>query len=224
MKKIYIILLVSLVFLSQNLFSQERHRLTKSKEPYDIFYTFKPYYLIPKGDYLPKNYNIGAGMNFGLEYQFQEIKLGIGVELGYAIINPNTYKIKYLPKKHLFAAHQVPFSIYTNYYLLNQESYYNFWDRLKPYVGVGLSAIWGRYDYSLSNEDNKKDDVFGYYLRDYEGQAGIRLGFLSKAGLLISGNNHAFGFEFGYQHYFAWDRLEPQQHITYGFTYIYIMQ
>jgi len=223
MKKFYTLLLLSIVCLSQTGFSQDRHRL-KNKEPYDIFYIAKPFFLQSKGNDLTKNYNNGAGINLGLEYQFQELNLGLGFELGYAYINPNSYKIKYLPRKYLFTANQIPFTVYTNYYLHNEATYYNFLDRIKPYVGLGLGVIWGRYDYSLSSDANKSDNDFGYYLREYEGQSGLRVGLLPRAGIIFATEQNAFGFELGYQTYFSWDRLEPQSHLTLGLTYVYIIE
>lgn len=212
-----------MVCLCQTAFSQNRHRL-KNKEPYDIFYIAKPFFLQSKGEDLTKNYNNGGGINFGLEYQFQEKNFGVGFELGYAYIHPNSYKIPFLPRKFLFAANQIPFTVYTNYYFHNEASYYNFVDRLKPYIGIGFGAIWGKYDYSLSSDANKSENDFGYYLREYEGQSGVRVGILPRAGLLISTEHHAFGFEVGYQCYFAWDRLEAQKHLTVGLTYAYIIE
>ncbi|MDD3286397.1 hypothetical protein SDC9_25486 [bioreactor metagenome] len=224
MKKLFVLLVFALMLcLSNTAKSQDYHRLANG-EPYDIFYIAKPAFFSAYGDYFPVNYDKGAGINFALEYQFQEIKVGVGVELGYTFMKSNSYKIKYLPRKFLNDASQIPLTIYVNYYLHNQESYFSFGDRLKPYVGIGFGAIWGKYDYSLSTDANKDYDAFGYYLREYEGQAGIRVGILPRIGLLISGERHAFGFEAGYQHYFSLGRLEQQQHFSVGLTYCYIIQ
>ena len=51
-------------------------------------------------------------------------------------------------------------------------NYYIFNERIKPYVGLGIGTIWGRYDYSLSTEESTEE----YYLRDFEGQSGWRFG------------------------------------------------
>lgn len=212
-----------MICLSNTAKSQDYHRLANG-EPYDIFYMVKPTYFKAVGDYFPVNYNKGAGLNLALEYQFQEIKFGVGVELGYTYMKSNTYKIRFLPRKFLNDASQVPFTVYVNYYLHNQESYFNFGDRLKPYIGVGFGAIWGKYDYSLSTEANKDYDSFGYYLRNYEGQAGIRFGILPRVGLLIATDRHAFGFELGFQHYFSMGRLETQSQFSAGLTYSYVIQ
>jgi len=222
MKKVFLLAFTLIIGFNFNANSQSYHRLSNG-QPYDIFYIIKPAYFKAYGDDFTKNYVSGAGFNLGLEYQFQEIKLGLGVEMGYSFIQGNSYKIKYLPRKYVKNLSQVPLTIYANYYLHNQESYFSFFDRLKPYVGIGVGAIWGNYDYSLSNEDNKDYDSFGYYLREYEGQGGIRVGILPRAGLLFATDNYSFGFEIGFQQYFQSDRLEKQQQITYGFTYMYII-
>lgn len=211
-----------MVCFSKTASSQDYHRLSNG-EPYDIFYTIKPAYFKAYGNDFTKNYIDGFGSNFGLEYQFQEIRLSIGAELGYAYFNGNSYKIKYLPRKYVKGASQVPFTLYFNYYFHNEESYFSFADRLKPYIGFGFGAIWGKYDYSLSNETNKDYDSFGYYLREYEGQGGIRVGLLPRAGLLIATENHAFGFEVSFQNYYSLGRLERQQHFSYGLTYVYVI-
>ena len=222
MKKFILLTFTFLISFSFYANSQSYHRLSNG-EPYDIFYIVKPAYFQAYGDDFTKNYDFGFGSNFALEYQFQEIKIGLGVEMGYSFIYGNSSKIKYLPRKYVKNLNQVPLTIYANYYLHNQESYYSFFDRLKPYVGIGFGAIWGVYDYSLSNDKNKDYNSFGYYLREYEGQGGIRFGLLPRAGLLIATDNHAFGFEIGFQHYFKSDRLEKQQQLSYGLTYIYVI-
>lgn len=222
MKKVFLIAFTLMVCFSFNANSQGYHRLSNG-QPYDIFYIVKPAFFMAYGDDFTKNYVSGFGANVALEYQFQEAKVGVGVEMGYSFIEGNSYKIKYLPRKFAKNLSQVPLTVYANYYLHNQESYFSFFDRLKPYIGIGFGAIWGIYDYSLSNEENKDYDSFGYYLREYEGQGGIRLGILPRAGLLFATDNHAFGFEVGFQHYFKSDRLEKQQQFSYGLTYIYVI-
>lgn len=225
MRRILFICITALLTLSiftTTASAQERHRL-RNGEPYDIFYVVKPYFMNSQAD-LAVNYNKGFGSTFGIEYQFQEAKISVGAEIGYAYINPNSFKKPFLPRKHLFAANQIPFSVYANYYLHNEETYYNFLDRLKPYVGFGLGAIWGRYDYSLSTEENKQNGYGGYYQREYEGQSGFRVGFTPRIGLLIATTKHAFGVEYGLQYYFASDRLEKQQQYSLGLTYIYIIE
>jgi len=222
MKKIFLLVFTLIICFSYNANSQDYHRLSNG-EPYDIFYIIKPAYFQAYGTDFTKNYVDGFGSNFALEYQFQEVKLGVGVELGYSYIRGNSYKIKYLPRKYVKNLSQVPLSIYANYYFQNQETYFSFLDRLKPYVGIGFGVIWGIYDYSLSNEQNKDYDSFGYYLREYEGQGGIRVGVLPRAGLLFATDRHCFGFEIGFQHYFQSDRLEKQQQFSYGLTYIYVI-
>lgn len=223
MKKILLLNLIILFGLGiqNDVFSQKTRRLG-SGEPYTIYYIAKGHLLNSKAD-LDKNYNNGLGANFGIEYQFKELKLGIGMELGYTYINPNSYKLQYLPRKYLFPANQIPFTIYANYYLHNEHTYYNFFDRVKPYIGLGIGTIWGRYDYSLSNDDNKRQVKEGYYLREYEGQSGFRVGVLPRVGLIISTYKHAFGFEYGYQYYHKNGRLETQSHQTFGLTYIYVV-
>ncbi len=224
MKKFFVLLVFALTLCFSNFtYSQDYHRLANG-EPYDILYTVKPAFYMATGKYFPVNYNNGLGGTIGLEYLFQEIKVGVGVELGYVFMNANTYKIKHLPRKLLNDAHQIPFTIFANYYLRNHESYFSFSDRIRPYVGLGFTSIWGKYDYSLSTEENKQYDSFGYYLREYEGQAGIRVGFLGRLGLQILTERHAFGVECGFYHYFAGERLEEQQMLSFGLTYSFIIQ
>lgn len=208
MKKIYLILLLTTLFgFSNQTMAQDGHRLANG-EPYDIFYTVKPYYVHPMGSSLTKNYKMGWGGTLGLEFQFQEKNIGIGAELGYANLAGKSAKIQYLPRKYLFNANQIPFTIYCNYYLHNETTYYDFIDRIKPYVGLGFGFIWGKYDYSLSNEENKSPDNFGYYLRDYEGQSGFRFGVSGRAGILYATRRQSFGAEVSFQNYYKWDRLE----------------
>ncbi|MDD2530287.1 MAG: hypothetical protein PHN41_03565 [Bacteroidales bacterium] len=224
MKKFFVLFVFALMLCFSNTAkSQDYHRLSNG-EPYDILYTIKPAYYKAIGDYFPINYNFGVGSMFGLEYLFQEMQVGIGVELGYVFMNANSYKIEFLPRKFLNDAHQIPFTLYANCYLKNQESYFSFSDRLRPYFGFGFTAIWGKYDYSLSNEANKDYDSFGYYLREYEGQSGIRVGFMERIGLQIVAERFAIGLEVGFNHYFAGERLESQQMLSFGLNYSFIIQ
>ncbi len=213
------VLMIFLIGLS-NLYSQGRRLDTG--EPYTIFYILKGHYLSSMSE-LDKNYNWGTGGSLSIEYQFKETKLGLGLEMGYSWVNPNLYKIQYLPTKELFPANQIPLTLYANYYILNESTYYNFFDRIKPYVGLGLGTIWGRYDYSLSTEENKRQVKEGYYLRDFEGQSGFRLGVLPRVGVFIATPKHGFGVEAGYQYYHKNGRLETQSHYTLGLTYIYVV-
>jgi outer membrane protein W len=222
MKRVGILFLLVSLLGFNNASSQDYHRLSNG-EPYDIFYSVKPLAFKTFGDFT-KNYIWGAGFSASIEYQFQEVKIGVGAELGFSYVKGTSYKIEFLPRKFVKDAQQVPFTLYANYYFHNEESYYSFWDRLKPYAGIGFGAIWGLYDYSLSNDANKSDDSFGYYLRDYEGQSGFRVGLIPRVGLMVAMDHHAIGFEASFQHYFSLGRLEKQQQYSIALTYTYIIQ
>ncbi|MBR1769722.1 MAG: hypothetical protein IJ748_04610 [Bacteroidales bacterium] len=207
MKRIISILTV-LAFIG-TLAAQNRHRLS-SGEPYDVFLSLRGHYLMTR-DNFKDNYQWGAGGEFQLEFQYQETKLSWGISLGYDRFQPETAKIQYLPTKQNFVAQQVPFTLFANYYFFNEK--------IKPYVGIGLGAVWGRYDYSLSDENF--DD---YYYRDFEGQSGIKFGYMPRLGCMFSLNHkHGFGLEFGMQSYFAADKLQKQTTFSATLQYTYII-
>ncbi|MDR1725765.1 MAG: porin family protein [Bacteroidales bacterium] len=217
MKKIVsvsiIIVSFLLVFANGSAFAQ-RHRLTNG-EPYDIFMSIRPYYMVVQGD-LSKNYEWGVGGNLLLEFQLQDIKLSAGLEIGYNYFYPKTYKVDFLPRKYLWSASQIPLTLFCNYYFTKNE-------KLKPYIGLGLSTVYGKYDYSLSNEKNMSVE-FGYYLRDYEGQSGWHFGFVPRLGFMFSlDHKNAFGFELGYQYYFSNGNMEQMQNFTAGLNYTFII-
>jgi opacity protein-like surface antigen len=208
MRKIFILIVILSTALAA---TAQRHRLSNG-EPYDIFLSVRPSYLYLQED-LTKNYQWGAGTNFVLEFQFQEIKVGAGVEIGYNYFSPKSYKLRFLPRKFLWAANQVPITFYCNYYFTKNE-------KLKPYIGLGIGAVWGKYDYSLSNADN----MDYYYLRDYEGQSGWHIGVVPRVGFMFSlDHRNAFGLEFGYQYYLKNDKLEQMQSITAALNYTFII-
>jgi outer membrane protein W len=122
------------------------------------------------------------------------------------------YKRPFVPTKNNWASHQVPMILNVNYYIFNE--------RIKPYVGLGIGTIWGRYDYSLSSEESTEE----YYLRDFEGQNGWRFGLTPKVGLMISmDHKHGFGLEFSLPYQFGFNRLETQYTINLGLNYTYII-
>jgi opacity protein-like surface antigen len=191
----------------------QTHRLANG-EPYDIFLSVRPAYIMPFND-LKTNYEWGAGVNFLLEYQFQEKKVSVGIELGYNYFYPTTYKVAFLPRKHLWSASQVPLTVFGNYYFTKNE-------KLKPYIGLGFGVLWGKYDYSLSTEANR-DVFYGYYLRDYEGQADWFFGVVPRCGFMFSlDHRNAFGFELGYQHYINSGNVRIQT-FTAALNYTYII-
>ena len=194
---------------ASNSFSQNRHRLTGG-EPYDVFLSFRGHYLMTQ-DNFKDNYQWGAGGDFQVEFQYQEIKLSWGVSLGYDRFQPDSAKIQYLPTKQNFVAWQVPLTVFCNYYFFNEK--------IKPYVGIGLGAVYGRYDFSLS-----KENFNDYYYRDFEGQSGIKFGWMSRVGCMFSLNHkHGFGLEFGMQNYFANKKLEKQTTFSATLQYTYII-
>ncbi|MDR1005383.1 MAG: porin family protein [Bacteroidales bacterium] len=211
MKKI----LITLFLTSVSLFGfAQSHRLANG-EPYDIFISLRPSFIMTQAD-VAKNYQWGVGTNLLLEYQFQEIKLSAGIEIGYNYLNPKTYKLSFLPRKHLWTGTQIPLTLFGNYYFTKNE-------KLKPYIGLGLSAMWGKYDYSLSSDANKNIDR-GYYLREYEGISGWHFGIVPRCGFMFSlDHQNAFGFEVGYQYYLKNGLLEPVQNLTIAFNYTFII-
>ena len=155
------ILILALILTSLCSFAQ-RHRLANG-EPYDIFFQIKPTGGMSLGDFAKNNTYI-YGSHFAVEFQLQETKLGIGLEFGYNYCVPKAIKRPFLQTKNNWASQQVPMMLNFNYYIFNE--------RIKPYVGLGIGTIWGRYDYSLSTEESTEE----YYLRDFEGQSGWRFG------------------------------------------------
>ena len=211
MKKTVILLFVLSLCVGA---SAQRLRLANN-EPYDIFLSVRPSYLLPQAD-LAKNYDWGLGCNFLLEFQLQEKKMSMGLEIGYNYFHPKTYKIAFLPRKNLWAATQIPLTVFYNYYFTKNE-------KLKPYIGLGLSTAWGKYDYSLSNEANK-EEVHGYYLREHEGQSGWHFGVVPRCGFMFTlDHRNAFGIEFGYQYYLKNNLLEAVQGFTAALNYTFII-
>ncbi|MCH3923526.1 MAG: hypothetical protein LKE30_01215 [Bacteroidales bacterium] len=209
MKKFALILIVVL-FCVINSNAQDRHRLSNG-QPYDVFLSVKGHFLKPLSN-LSDNYKWGAGGNISVEYQYQEIKLSWGFSLGYDRFQPKTLKRQFLPTKQTFVAQQAPFVVFVNYYFFNEK--------VKPYIGCGFGAMWGKYDYSFSNTANINE----YYNRDYEGQSGFHFGVLPHVGLMISTNHRdGFGIEFGLENYFKNDRLEKLSTFSATLNYTYII-
>ena len=208
MKRIFFLL--ALVFVSNIAFSQQRHRLSNG-EPNDIFLSVKPTGGIAYGDF-SKNYTYVYGTSIGLEIQLEETRLGLGVELGYNYCVPMAIKWDFLPAKYNWGAHQFPILFNTNYYFYNEM--------FKPFIGLGIGAVWGRYDYSLSSETSAEH----YYLREFEGQSGWRFSLVPRVGFLISTNHiHAFGLEFSAPYCLnAW-RLENQLSFNLSLNYTFII-
>ncbi|HIW87318.1 MAG TPA: hypothetical protein IAC47_03480 [Candidatus Onthomorpha intestinigallinarum] len=208
MKKQLLFIIFLTAFIGS--YAQQRHR-TASGEPYDIFLSVKPTGGLAQGDF-EKNYTYVYGVNMAFEYQLEEIKLGLGFELGYLYGVPQTFKLPFIQSKKNWGAHQMPFTLTANYYFFNE--------RIKPFVGIGLGVIWGRYDYSLSSEES----IDEYYLRDFEGQSGWRFGFIPKIGLMISmDHRNGFGIEFSMPYYIPAGRLENQYSINMALNYTFII-
>ncbi|MDR0790164.1 MAG: hypothetical protein LBO06_05170 [Bacteroidales bacterium] len=211
MKKIVVLLFILSFSICA---SAQRHRLANG-EPYDIFLSVRPSFSLPQSD-LAKNYEWGVGGNLLVEFQLQEKKVSMGLAVGYNYFYPKTYKIAFLPRKHLWAANQIPLTVFCNYYFTKNE-------KLKPYIGLGLSTAWGKYDYSLSNEANM-EEVYGYYLREYEGQSGWHFGIAPRCGFMFTlDHQNAFGFEVGYQYYLKNNIMESMQTFTAALNYTFII-
>ncbi len=204
------ILLIMMTVLALDVSAQQRHRFANG-EPYDLFFSIKPVGGMAIGEF-NKNTTYLYGAHFAFELQMEETRLGLGLELGYNYCVPQSHKIKYLPAKYNWAAHQVPIMFTANYYLYNES--------IKPFVGLAVGTIWGRYDYSLSTEESIKD----YYLRDFEGQSGLRLAIEPRVGLLYSHNHrHAFGLEVSLPYAVKSGRLESQYSLNIGLNYTFII-
>ncbi|MCF0210735.1 MAG: hypothetical protein HUK18_05450 [Bacteroidales bacterium] len=209
MKRFVIAMLLVVMGLT-NFAQAQRHRLS-SGEPYDVFLSLKGQYFMTQ-DNFKDNYLWGAGGEFQIEFQYQEAKISWGFGLGYDRFQPKTMKRPYLPTKQLFVAQQVPVTLFCNYYILNE--------RIKPYVGLGLGVVWGRYDYSFSNAENINE----YYNREFEGQSGFRFGWIPRVGCMISlDHKNGFGIELGMQNYLKQDRLEKQTTFSAALQYTYII-
>lgn len=203
-------LLVVMLTLAFGGFSQQRHRL-KSGQPYDIFLSVRPTGGMAMGDF-ENNYTYIYGAHFAFELQLEETRLGLGLEIGYNYCVPQSAKLAYLPAKYNWAASQVPILLTANYYFYNED--------FKPYVGIGIGTVWGRYDYSLSSDESIKD----YYLREFEGQSGWRFAVEPKIGLMYTRNHkHAFGVEFSLPYCFKAWRLENQYSLNAALTYTFII-
>ena len=164
-----------------------------------------------QGDF-NKNYTYLYGGGLAFEIQMEETRLGFGLELAYNYCVPQSFKRNYLQTKYNWAAHQVPVFLTANYYFYNEV--------FKPFVGIAVGTVWGKYDYSLSTEASTEE----YYLRDFEGQSGWRFAFAPKVGLLISTNHkHAFGFELSMPYCFEAWRLENQYSFNAALTYTFII-
>jgi opacity protein-like surface antigen len=209
MKKILVLALVCIA-LSTNINAQNRHRLTGGA-PFDVFVSLRGNYIMPQ-DNFKDNYKWGAGGKVQVEFQYQELKLSWGLSLGYDRFQPKTLKWDYLPTKQLFVAQQAPLTLFVNYYFFNEK--------IKPYVGIGGGIVWGRYDYSFSNEANIQE----YYNRDFEGQSGFKFGWIPRVGIMFSlDHKNAFGLEGSMENYLKNDRLEKQTTYSVTLQYTYII-
>ena len=216
MKKIIVAALLGVISLTA--IAQDRHRA--GDQPYDIFLSVRPTYYILQDNFLD-NYDWGAGGKAVVEWQYQELKISWGLSLGYNRYQPKWEKRPYVPVKQLFVAQEIPVTLFVNYYFFN--------NKVKPYVGIGGCALWGKYDYSFSVADNdytsgrynNKDE---YFYRDFEAESGFKFGVLPHVGLMFSlDHKHGFGFEAGMEKFFANGRLEKQQTYSIAVYYTYII-
>ena len=204
------VLFIMAAILACGTFAQQRHRFA-SGEPYDIFLSVKAAGGLAQGDF-NKNYTYLYGGGLAFEIQMEETRLGFGLELAYNYCVPQSFKRNYLQTKYNWAAHQVPVFLTANYYFYNEV--------FKPFVGIAVGTVWGKYDYSLSTEASTEE----YYLRNFEGQSGWRFAFAPKVGILISTNHkHAFGFELSMPYCFKAWRLENQYSFNAALTYTFII-
>jgi hypothetical protein len=216
MKKIIVVVLLSLICWP--LFSQDRHRV--GDQPYDIFVSFRPTYYSLQ-DNFKDNYKWGLGGKVNIEWLYQELHLAWGISVGYNRYQPKSLKWDFVPTKQLFVAQEIPITLNLNYY--------PFVNKVKPYIGVGLSAMWGKYDYSFSEMENNYTDGLNtnlerYYYQEFEMESGFKFGIIPHVGLMFSlDHKNGFGFEVGLERYFANGRLEKQNTLSGTIYYTYII-
>ncbi|MBQ7984770.1 MAG: hypothetical protein IJ250_03940 [Bacteroidales bacterium] len=216
MKKIIITLILCFVYAGIN--AQDRHRAGDS--PYDLFLSVRGCYHLVQ-DNFKDNYSWGAGGKIVAEWQYQEIKLSWGISMGYSRYQPKWLKWDFVPTKQLFVAQEIPVTLFVNYYFFN--------NKVKPYVGVGGSVMWGKYDYSFSNMENtyttgRYTNLDEYYYKDFEVEGGFKFGVIPHVGFMFSlDHRNAFGAEFSWDKYFSNGRLEKQNNYTATLYYTYII-
>ncbi|MBR1774527.1 MAG: hypothetical protein IJ759_03280 [Bacteroidales bacterium] len=216
MKKIIIAVLLSVVSLTA--FSQDRHRA--GDQPYDIFVSLRPTYYILQDNFLD-NYDWGAGGKVNIEWLYQELHLSWGISVGYNRYQPKWLKWDFVPTKQLFVAQEIPIILNFNYY--------PFVNKVKPYIGVGLSAMWGKYDYSFSIMKNNyttglESNLDRYYYQEFEMESGFKFGVIPHVGLMFSlDHKNGFGFEVGMERYFSNGRMEKQNTLSGTIYYTYII-
>lgn len=217
MKKI-IAAIFCIIFLF-NVNAQDRHRW--GDQPYDIFLSARGSYYVLQ-DNFKDNYSWGAGGKLIAEWQYQEWKFSWGISLGYNRYQPKWQKRAFIPTKQLFVAQEIPITLNLNYYFFN--------NKVKPYVGVGLSALWGKYDYSFSKMSNNytNDEIDNntdeYFYRDFEAESGWKYGIIPHVGFMFSlDHRNGFGVEFAKEHYWENGRLEKQDTYSASIYYTFII-
>ncbi len=216
MKKLFVFTFLFVVSLSA--FSQDRHRA--GDQPYDIFVSLRPtYYLLQ--DNFKDNYEWGAGGKINVEWLYQELHFSWGFSFGYNRYQPKWLKWDYVPTKQLFVAQEIPIILNLNYY--------PFVNKVKPYIGVGLATMWGKYDYSFSKmknnyTDGRHNNLDRYYYQEFEMESGFKFGVIPHVGLMFSlDHKHGFGFEVSMDKFFANGRMEKQNTLSGTIYYTYII-
>lgn len=220
-RKFYILLAALSFFLGNSLFAQ-RLRLG-SGTPYDVFIGVRGGVVVPQGNMAAIQLPGGGGKVFA-EFQLQEKKIGIGLEVGadyhgskhlyYPALNTweNGQPVRFMyPTK---ASVKIPLSLYANYYLLNES--------VKPYLGVGIGLLHGGYDQayllpdSVMGMPDKQKLQVDYY-------SGWQLGGLVKVGFSYALNHrHLFGIEGAYNYYLKRTKLITYTHYGISLYYAYI--
>ena len=216
MKKIIIVSLLYLIVLPS--YSQDRHRA--GDQPYDIFISVRPTYYKLEENFLD-NYEWGAGGKINIEWLYQELHFSWGLSIGYNRYQPKWLKWDYVPTKQLFVAQEIPIILNLNYY--------PFVNKIKPYIGIGIATIWGKYDYSFSRMNNSYTDGLNtnldrYYYQNFETESGFKFGIIPHLGLMFSLDHHnGFGFEVSVDRFFANGRMEKQKTLSGTIYYTYII-
>lgn len=216
MKKIIVVAIACLFGLTA--FTQDRHRA--GDQPYDVFISFRPTYYMLQDNFVD-NYDWGAGGKVVAEWQYQEWKFSWGVSLGYNRYQPKSAKRSFIKTKQLAVAQEIPIVLFANYYFFNHK--------VKPYVGIGVTATWGKYDYSFSrmknNYTNGLQSNWDYYFyQEFEMESGFKFGVIPHLGLMFSlDHRNGFGFEIGMERLFENGRLEKQNTFSGTIYYTYII-
>ena len=219
--KFLILCIATAIFFAGSL-SAQRLRLGGGT-PFDVFIGVKGGTVVPRQD-MSAMQQPGGGVKVFAEFQLQEQRVGLGLELG-----ADYYGSKHLyftelntwengqPVRFMYptkSSVKIPLSIYANYYFVNES--------IKPYVGAGVGILNGGYDNAyllpdsvLGMPDKQKLHV-DYY-------SGWQFGGLVKVGLAYAWQHkHLFGVEGNYNYYLKREKMMAYTHYGISLYYAYI--